>query len=221
MGLDMYLSKYRKFENTTPAEIYALESYFEWKRSPKAKKSTLSRWSGIGYDQVPKGKKREFYKNLVREEYSDYDTQKTWPWYRISYQVAYWRKANQVHNWFVENVQGGEDECKPYVVSKEQLQELLDICIRLKKELVLVPGRLWAGTTWKNGKAIEEYVDGSTIGNPELAESLLPSCSGFFFGSTEYDQYYYEDIVRTVDILTKVIEETDWENEVVFYRSSW
>lgn len=221
MGLDMYLFKYRKFKDTTPDEINALESYFGWKRNPRAKGSTLRDWNAISYDRVPKGKKREFYKNLVRVEYSDYDTAKRWPWYHISYQVAYWRKANQVHNWFVENVQGGEDECKPHVVSKEQLLELLDICVRLKNELVLVPGRLWVGTTWQNGEEIKEYADGSIIGNPELAEELLPSCSGFFFGSTVYDQYYYEDIVQTVDILTKVIEETDWENEVVFYESSW
>ena len=26
--------------------------------------------------------------------------------------VGYWRKANHIHRWFVENVQGGEDECQ-------------------------------------------------------------------------------------------------------------
>ena len=24
---------------------------------------------------------------------------------------AYWRKANQIHNWFVTNIQGGNDNC--------------------------------------------------------------------------------------------------------------
>ena len=43
-------------------------------------------------------------------------------------QVIYWRKANQVHNWFVLNAQDGEDNCKPCYVSKEQLVELKDLC---------------------------------------------------------------------------------------------
>ena len=34
----------------------------------------------------------------------------------ISERIGYWRKANQIHNWFVENVQGGEDDCKKYYV---------------------------------------------------------------------------------------------------------
>ena len=221
MGLDMYLYKYRKFENTTPKEVSMLESYFGWKMNPKAKGSTFREWIGADYEHVPKGKKRAFYKDLVRIEYSDYDTEKCWPWYNITYKVGYWRKANQVHNWFVENVQGGEDECNPYVVTKEQLQELLDICTRLKNELVLIPARVCTGIVYEGDEFVKQYEDGSTIGNPELAEELLPSCDGFFFGTTDYDQWYYEDIVKTVDILTKVINETDWENEVVFYESSW
>jgi hypothetical protein len=40
-------------------------------------------------------------------------------------EVGYWRKANAVHRWFVENVQKGVDDCGDYSVSREQLQELL------------------------------------------------------------------------------------------------
>jgi hypothetical protein len=41
---------------------------------------------------------------------------------------AYWRKANQIHNWFVTNVQNGEDNCGEYYVSQDKLKELLIIC---------------------------------------------------------------------------------------------
>jgi hypothetical protein len=49
---------------------------------------------------------------------------------RVSYvveQVAYWRKANAIHHWFVDNVQGNEDDCKAHWVSAEQLKELLTV----------------------------------------------------------------------------------------------
>lgn len=42
--------------------------------------------------------------------------------------VGYWRKANQIHNWFVTNVQNGTDDCRPCYVSREKIQELLDKC---------------------------------------------------------------------------------------------
>jgi hypothetical protein len=47
---------------------------------------------------------------------------------RITYiteEVAYWRKVNAIHRWFVENVQNNVDECQRSFVSREQLQELL------------------------------------------------------------------------------------------------
>lgn len=42
--------------------------------------------------------------------------------------VGYWRKANAVHQWFVINVQGGEDNCRDAYVTEEDLQDLLQVC---------------------------------------------------------------------------------------------
>lgn len=49
----------------------------------------------------------------------------------ISEKVGYWRKANQIHSWFVKNVQDGEDNCQEAYVSKEQLEELKSLCEKL------------------------------------------------------------------------------------------
>ena len=53
------------------------------------------------------------------------------------------------------------------------------------------------------------------------APELLPTMEGFFFGSTDYDEYYVNDIKDTIDIVTKVLETTDFEKEMVYYVSSW
>jgi hypothetical protein len=45
--------------------------------------------------------------------------------YKGDEQVGYWRKANQIHRWFVENVQDGVDNCGEYTVTREKLDELL------------------------------------------------------------------------------------------------
>ena len=51
---------------------------------------------------------------------------------RIS--AAYWRKANQIHKWFVDNCQGGTDDCRSSWVSREQLKELLETCKEIQAD---------------------------------------------------------------------------------------
>jgi hypothetical protein len=46
----------------------------------------------------------------------------------VSIEAGYWRKANAVHDWFVRNVQEGEDDCGNYPVGREQLGELKELC---------------------------------------------------------------------------------------------
>ena len=107
--------------------------------------------------------------------------------------VGRWRKVNQIHSWFVQNCQGGVDECQLTLVTKQKLEELLVICMDVSKNK----------------------------DNISLAKKELPTQSGFFFGSTEYDEYYFQEIDETIEILKKVIEETDFENQVITYQSSW
>lgn len=108
-------------------------------------------------------------------------------------EVGYWRKANHIHSWFVHNCQGGVDECQMTLVTKKKLEELLVICLDIS-----------------NNKD-----------NVSLAKRELPTQPGFFFGGTEYDEYYYHEINETIDILKKVLAETDFEKQVITYQSSW
>lgn len=98
-------------------------------------------------------------------------------------QVGYWRKANQIHNWFVQNVQDGEDNCAEYYVSIDQLKQLRETCI--------------TALVTKNA-------------------DLLPPTEGFFFGSTEIDQFYWDDLKETVEILADLDENADY-----YYNASW
>ncbi len=47
---------------------------------------------------------------------------------RIVEEIAYWRKANQIHAWFVDNVQNGNDDCERSYVEGSQVKELLGLC---------------------------------------------------------------------------------------------
>ena len=123
-------------------------------------------------------------------------------------QVGYWRKANHIHNWFVNNVQNGEDDCNSYIVTKEQL-------------INLIQGKVINGQSLENGKWVNNYIDGLIIEDSSVAEELLPTISGFFFGSTQYNGWYIDDIQDTINIIEEVLRTTDFENEVITYTSSW
>jgi len=51
-----------------------------------------------------------------------------------------------------------------------------------------------------------------------LADSLLPSASGFFFGGTEYDEWYFNGIDNTIQILEEALED---DRADYYYSSSW
>jgi len=137
----------------------------------------------------------------------------------IEEEVMYWRKANQVHNWFVENVQNGEDDCGNYYVSREQLEELLNVCKEVLANSKLVEGEIVNGERFEEGKWIPIKEEGKYIEDTSIAKELLPTSSGFFFGSQDYDQWYYEDIKDTVEVLEAELAKKSSAN--YYYHASW
>ena len=158
MGLDMYLTKVEDVDN-----------YDFSKQQHRADKIEI-----VAKVTFPDGEVKE--KTLVanRPEFSA----------KIGIPVMYWRKANAIHNWFVEQ-SGEEDECQEIEITGEQLLELVEICKKILK-------------------------------NHTLADKLLPTTEGFFFGSTDYDDAYYEDLKDTVEALENCNPD-DW----YVYRASW
>ena len=138
----------------------------------------------------------------------------------ITEQVAYWRKANAIHQWFVDNVQDGKDDCGEYYVSREQLAVLRDLCIQVLQSTQLAPAKINDGTTYYPDGRVEHCTkDGEAIVDPQAAAQLLPTSSGFFFGSTDYDQYYSQDVRETAEVLASLLAEPD-EGDF-YYHSSW
>lgn len=106
----------------------------------------------------------------------------------IKKEVAYWRKANAIHQWFVNECGDGIDECQDMFVTKEKLEELLELCERV-------------------------------LENKNKANELLPTQSGFFFGSLEYDEVYFYDIEYTKNVLIDIINNP--HIPYVYYQASW
>ena len=115
------------------------------------------------------------------------------------YDVIEWRKANAIHKWFVDHVQGGKDDCGRYPVTVENLHKLRADCMA----------------------AIDYYTDGDIEG----ASVYMPTTSGFFFGCTDYDSYYADDLRTTIQVCSKLIKTIESPDRRDFlsveYESSW
>ena len=121
---------------------------------------------------------------------------------QTNYEVGYWRKANQIHNWFMQNCARRDeydnpiDDCRPIEITVDKLEELLDTCKKV-------------------------------LADHSLAGSLLPTADGFFFGSTEYDDYYFGELEQTVEIIEPVLKFAKHKLEIkdyaweVYYQASW
>lgn len=106
----------------------------------------------------------------------------------VSITALYWRKQNAIHNWFVQNVQNGEDNCGEYYVSHEKLDELLAICEEVYKTHDPAP---------------------------------LQTVGGFFFGSTNYDEWYWMGIKNTIKEIKRIKKHKAYPKLSFYYHSSW
>ena len=136
-------------------------------------------------------------------------------WLHVQFPIAKWRKENAIHKWFIDNCAPRDhknkpiDDCKPFFVSESKINELdrlLDTVLRTK--------------------GLEKDL---------TARKTLPTCSGCFFGSTGYDEWYWRGLKYTSDRIKALIKYQDTQNEkdnkrkdgvgkmfdAIYYRASW
>lgn len=54
------------------------------------------------------------------------------------------------------------------------------------------------------------------------AKELLPTCDGFFFGTQEYDEWYFNDMQYSVDIFKKILQAMKKDEKLsLIYQASW
>ena len=110
-----------------------------------------------------------------------------------SYQIGYWRKANAIHKWFVDNCGDEEDTCQDMYIELSDATELLEACEHVLKD-------------------------------HSLAEEEPPTTEGFFFGSQEYDDWYFKNVQYTYDLMKQVkefLENPENRGWSIIYHASW
>jgi len=108
----------------------------------------------------------------------------------VSYELGYWRKFNALHALFQRKLteqSDKEEEC--------------------------------GSDTWVSDETFNDIVNilKEISKDHNKAEELMPPSEGFFFGSTEYDDYYYEQLEKTITLFEKIIK----EGHDLYYSASW
>jgi hypothetical protein len=115
--------------------------------------------------------------------------QDDWTGYTVQIPVGYWRKANAIHGWIVNECANGVDECQRIYVPREKAQELVDYC-----KLVLA----------ENDKADELLppVAGFFFGGYEIDE--------WYLQSIQQTIDIFEPLIASVDEVGAVYYQASW-----------
>ena len=198
MGLDMYLERAPKVSGLTFKEMIDLNNKYE---------------DSGDINKIPEKYRSLFHK---RGEHIS--------WLSVKEEVMYWRKANAIHNYFVQHCGGGVDECQVMKVSRKDIEKLVLYCDKIIKATTMVKSKIENGYTFnKDGtkKPLMEEGEMMDEAGTKVAKRLLPSQSGFFFGSTNYDQRYFQDIKDTYDALKPILDTFDFKKNYLIYQASW
>jgi hypothetical protein len=139
----------------------------------------------------------------------------------IEEEIMYWRKSNAIHNWFVKNVQEGNDDCNHYYLQQVKLQELLELLKKVKSILditSITKKKVVVGQSFENGIQKDEIQEINIYESKEI-EKLLPPTEGFFFGSTDINDWFKQDVEETIKVLEDELKEESFES--YYYHSSW
>ncbi|NCC99828.1 MAG: hypothetical protein EOL95_09060 [Bacteroidia bacterium] len=114
------------------------------------------------------------------------------------------RKANHIHAYIINKFHNGVDDQKDFKIPITGIEEFRDILNRVINSLENTPKKtIKVKSGWANGQ--ETYIDIEVFKDTSIAQLLLPTQSGFFFGGTEYDDWYLKDCKEALEMCDKIL----------------
>ena len=228
MGLDIY---FYRVANVRQSKSEPLESikYYNDLNNKRAKdkfakygKRVVSKLENANskeeykniYDKVfPNGIKRylhyDFYYSTFIGTYFPIDKVKEFFEKRLrwhtAYEDAYFRKVNFLYHYFQPKL---VDEC--CFVTKAEIEDIIERCDKILEGF--------------NFRKKVPYFDSECsliYKKIDLAKELLPTQSGFFFGSTDYNRWYFADVKNCKKQMKKLLKGFNEDTDIIFVWMSW
>ena len=217
MGLDIYFYKIKNIptenrENVAAAHKYNTKQTME-KVAATSKKVLAKLKKLVGTDAYAEEYNRIFtkvvpkltpyqwkYEKMLEGAPKTFEEVKEW-WDKFvscyyPNEDAYFRKVNFIYQYFRNKL---DDEC--CFVTKADLEDLIS---RLSE----------VNNSWNKRKVASKGVLAK-------AKTLLPTTSGFFFGSTDYDEWYFEDVKDALKQFKHLLKDFDEETDCIYVVMSW
>jgi hypothetical protein len=218
-GVSLY--KMPRYKKVQPKTAKYLESYFKWKQKVERGDTTETFKRYAGYDNVPPRELIDFYKPI----YYKNDC--------ILCEVAEWEDYEHIRSWFIKNVNKGQViDGFSKEVTKRKLEQLLGTCKKVLDSCEVVEQEK---LLWK--KPMRTIIDDRTytisysydsgfdtvkktkyvLRDTSVAKKLLP-LSESWLTSPKYGDSYIKGLEETIKVVEKVLRETDFETEAIYYR---
>lgn len=214
MGLDIYFYKVKNVSKSKDEQLDCIDFYLDL--NEKKAKQRVSRFANKSLKRLKAAKDENEYKEIYldifqnekkgipkftkyRFEYEDmisdiqYDVDKVKEFFN-DFKRHYYAQEDAYFRKvnFVYHFFSPKLQNECCFVTKEDLKELISRCKRVLKNK-----------------------------SKRLAEELLPTQSGFFFGSTDYDEYYFDDVKDCKMQMKKLLKGFNEEKDVILVVMSW
>lgn len=148
-------------------------------------------------------------------------------------EVGYFRKVNFLVKYFEDN-HGFSGESFDYLpVDKDMITDLKERCDEVLEDLRQRADKIMEAhkfvmpysTSIDNSiSLIKDYTNTKelkALREHTKAKELLPTTDGFFFGNTDYDEYYFRKVENVRDFCRRLLDEVlpnlDEDEEICFY----
>jgi hypothetical protein len=141
------------------------------------------------------------------------------------YYVMNWDHTEPERRHHITIKRGGKKSpihnCQAIYVSRDDLKKLLHTIDEVLRKSKLKPGAIVNGHKYDPKEGMTPIVakEGVIIDSGAASE-LLPTQDGFFFGGTDYDEFYYGDLVFTKKELERLMAE-EHDGGEFYYEASW
>jgi hypothetical protein len=202
VGNECTISEVAEYNNKRAKEIFSafVEKTIKKLRKAKSEEEYKQLYEKLFKKDMPKYSKWDFYwEKFLKELKPIEDVVAFLNGYAEHYYAeddAYFRKVNCIYAYFQERL---EDEA--CFVDEYDLEDIIDRCDQILK-----------------GVNLRKEIPYEAINR---GKELLPTQGGFFFGSTEYDKWYFADVKDIRKQMKKLLRKYDKSNDLMYVLMSW
>lgn len=197
----------KEYETIPFKDLQVINDYYDWKRlrsEGETDCNSLKDWCGVWEDDMPHKYIVNYYGDFydTKMAYNDYDGELV-ETYSIFEDIARLVKMNQIFNWLINNVTDGKIDHEFHEISEEKMKKFYRALRNIRRHATLDD-------------------DGFHV-NEEDAKENIPVMDNppVFWGTSEYNELYAEQVVKTHEVVRDIIQTTDFKKESIYFVASW